>query len=213
MNDVNTIIWDWNGTLLNDVDICVDSINILLKNRSHKPLTTKKYKMIFTFPVKDYYSKAGFDFTSESFDKIAIEFIDIYKEKIKKSELFNDVREVLNLFKRKKYRQLIVSAMQNDFLNKTVTEHGISGFFEKISGLDNHYAAGKVENAKQLLTELNIKPKEACFIGDTIHDYEVAKEVGTCCLLVASGHQTYERLEKTGCPVVHTLEEVVGFFD
>ena len=213
MNGVNTIIWDWNGTLLNDVDICVDSINILLNERGHNTLNINTYKSIFTFPVKDYYTKAGFDFKTEPFDEIAIKFIDIYKGKIKKSMLFGEVSDVLSYFRDKKYRQLIVSAMQNDFLNRTVSERGISGFFEKISGLDNHYAAGKVENAKRLLTELNIKPKEACFIGDTIHDYEVAKEVGTCCLLIASGHQAYGRLEKTGCPVVHSLQEVVDFFD
>jgi phosphoglycolate phosphatase len=213
MNGVNTIIWDWNGTLLNDVDICVDSINILLKERGHNTLDINIYKSIFTFPVKDYYTKAGFDFTTEPFDEIAIKFIDIYKEKIEKSKLFGEVNNVLTYFRDKKYRQLMVSAMQNDFLNKTVSERGIAGFFEKIEGLDNHYAAGKVEIAKNLLTGLNISPAEACFIGDTIHDYEVATEVGTRCLLVASGHQSFERLKKTGCPVVNSLEELNVFFE
>jgi len=83
----------------------------------------------------------------------------------------------------------------------------------EIKGLDNHYAAGKVEIAKNLLTGLNISPAEACFIGDTIHDYEVATEVGTRCLLVASGHQSFERLKKTGCPVVNSLEELNVFFE
>jgi len=65
---VETIIWDWNGTLLNDVDICVESINILLSERGHKPLSKSLYREIFTFPVKAYYELAGFDFTNESFD-------------------------------------------------------------------------------------------------------------------------------------------------
>ncbi len=212
MNGVNTIIWDWNGTLLNDVDICVDSINILLKERGHNTLNISRYKSIFTFPVKDYYTKAGFDFSAEPFDEIAIKFIDIYKEKIKKSGLFGEAGNILSYFRDKKYRQLIVSAMQNDFLNKTVSERGIAGFFERVSGLDNHYAAGKVEIAKNLLAELSISPAEACFVGDTIHDYEVAKEIGTRCLLVSSGHQSYERLKKTGCPVVRSLGEVVSYF-
>ncbi len=212
MNGVNTIIWDWNGTLLNDVDICVDSINILLKERGHNKLNIRTYKSIFTFPVKDYYTKAGFDFETEPFDEIAIKFIDIYKEKIKTSGLFQDAGTVLRYFRDKKYRQLIVSAMQNEFLQTTVSERGIAGYFERISGLDNHYAAGKTDNAMKLLKELDISPDEACFIGDTIHDYEVAREIGTRCLLVASGHQSYERLKKTGCPVVHSLGEVNGFF-
>ncbi|MCK4288095.1 MAG: HAD hydrolase-like protein, partial [Bacteroidales bacterium] len=62
---IKTIIWDWNGTLLNDIDICINSINILLEHRNIENLTKEIYKEIFTFPVKDYYSKAGFDFTKE----------------------------------------------------------------------------------------------------------------------------------------------------
>ena len=72
MEDINTIIWDWNGTLLDDVDICIDIINELLSIRNQQPLTRSRYREIFTFPVKDYYSKAGFDFTQEPFDKIPV---------------------------------------------------------------------------------------------------------------------------------------------
>ena len=99
MKDINTIIWDWNGTLLNDIEICVDSINILLKQRNHNTLSFKKYRDIFTFPVKDYYVKAGFDFEKEPFDEVAIEFIDIYREKILKAGLFSEVEHILKFFK------------------------------------------------------------------------------------------------------------------
>jgi phosphoglycolate phosphatase len=78
MQGINTIIWDWNGTLLDDVDMCIESINILLKRRNLDMLSRKRYRDIFTFPVRDYYETAGFNFSKEPWDKVAHEFIDLY---------------------------------------------------------------------------------------------------------------------------------------
>ena len=61
MKDKLTIIWDWNGTLLDDVDIYVDTINVLLAKYKKKPISKEYYKKLFTFPVQNYYSKLGFD--------------------------------------------------------------------------------------------------------------------------------------------------------
>ena len=58
MENVNTIIWDWNGTLLNDTELCKNIVNNLLRERGKELLSTERYKEIFNFPVKDYYAKA-----------------------------------------------------------------------------------------------------------------------------------------------------------
>ena len=69
------IIWDWNGTLLNDGWLFVEVMNIVLKRRKMKPITLDSYREIFRFPVKDYYMKLGFDFEKESFESSGLEFI------------------------------------------------------------------------------------------------------------------------------------------
>ncbi|MBC8486225.1 MAG: HAD family hydrolase [Bacteroidetes bacterium] len=212
MNDIDTIIWDWNGTLLNDIEICIDSINVLLTNRKHKPLTGDIYKDIFTFPVKEYYIKAGFNFTYEPFDKIAIEFIDLYHEKLKDAVIFPEVIPVLKAFKRNNYKQLMVSAMEHKSLIKSVKEKSIYEYFDKISGIENYYAVSKLDNARKLVTELNLDLTKTCLIGDTIHDYEVAKDLGIYCLLIANGHQSFKRLKKSGCIVIEKLTDVLNVF-
>lgn len=212
MNDIDTIIWDWNGTLLNDIEICIDSINVLLTNRNHKPLTGDRYKDIFTFPVKEYYIKAGFDFMHEPFDKIAIEFIDIYHEKLKDAVIFPEVIPVLKAFNKNNYKQLMVSAMEHKSLIKSVKEKSIYEYFDKISGIENYYAVSKVDNARKLVTELNLDLTKTCLIGDTIHDYEVAKDLGIYCLLIANGHQSFKRLKQSGCIVIEKLTDVLNVF-
>jgi len=76
----HTIIWDWNGTLLDDMDICISSMNRMLSKRELPELNIDKYRDVFTFPVIDYYKAIGFDFRKEPWDVAAHEFIWLYLE-------------------------------------------------------------------------------------------------------------------------------------
>lgn len=212
MNNINTVFWDWNGTLLNDMKICIDSINILLRERNKQKITPEIYRKIFTFPVKEYYKKAGFDFSEEDFSTPATQFINLYKKELYKAPLFENTLNILNYFHRKNIQQYIISAMEQKSLTKSVKERNISNFFNKITGINDHYAASKIDRAKQLIKENNIEANSTCLIGDTVHDYEVANKIGCKCILVANGHQNKERLISTKCKVVDKLEDVKGIF-
>ena len=73
------IIWDWNGTLFDDVKISVDTMNIMLEKTGYKNrINSELYKNIFTFPVSDYYQKAGFDFSKDRFDDLAKIYVEVY---------------------------------------------------------------------------------------------------------------------------------------
>jgi phosphoglycolate phosphatase len=99
--------------------------------------------------------------------------------------------------------------MEQDFLEETIRLRKIENYFEQIVGLNNHYAATKTETAQLLVKEINLPLDKICMVGDTIHDFEVAREAGIGCVLVADGHQSRERLETTGCLVVSTLEDLL----
>jgi phosphoglycolate phosphatase len=202
---INTIIWDWNGTLLNDTDICIESMNLLLQKRNHQVLTKDRYREIFTFPVRDYYIKAGFNFESESFDVIALEFMDLYFASLPNANIFPEASGVLNAFQEINLCQVLISAMQHEALVNSVKEKELFKFFNYISGIQDHFAAGKTENAKKIVKELHLDLSKTLLIGDTIHDYEVANELGVQCLLVANGHQSIERLKNLDCEVVGSL--------
>ena len=209
MQRSKTIFWDWNGTLLNDLHICIDAINILLRERNKPVIDQQIYRNIFTFPVRDYYVKAGFDFEAEPFEKPALEFIEQYEQLIKEATLFDDVTESLDYFRKMEYKQMILSAMQQDLLNELVSSHNIEHYFSKISGIDDHYATGKVDKARKLISGLNSHDGEVIMIGDTVHDHEVGEELGIRVILVSRGHQSEERLKETGCEVARNFKEVI----
>lgn len=209
---ISTVIWDWNGTLLDDLHLSVRIINQLLEKRSLPSLSTDRYREVFTFPVKDYYRKIGFDFDTEPFEIPAREYIDIYNRDVSSCGLQSSATDVLQRLQSKDVRQLILSAMEQKPLVENVKQNNIFPFFELVCGLDNHYAASKLDNGKQLLEDAAVSPKEVLLIGDTIHDFEVAKAIGCNCLLVANGHQSHERLAETGCEVIDSLSEIPNRF-
>lgn len=205
---VNIIIWDWNGTLLNDVDICVQAMNSLLVRRKLPILDHQRYTDIFTFPVQDYYLAAGFDFKSEPFEIPAMEFIDLYFKMMPEASLVDGTREMLEFIHQQKINQLVLSAMQQQSLEDSIRHFGINNYFQLLSGADDHYAHGKAEQGSALINQLHTSPAEVLMIGDTIHDFEVAQKMNCQCILIAHGHQSKKRLNQVTNNVVENFQEL-----
>lgn len=210
IDKIDGIIWDWNGTLLNDTELCVQTMNKMLKKRGLPQLSVTEYKAVFSFPVKDYYQKIGFDFVTEPFEIPAREFIDLYNGKVSSCSLHKNSITVLNYFQSAGIRQYILSAMKQDALDLCLEQQQIGHFFEHVSGLDNHYAVSKMENGRQLISAFNLDAGKLLLIGDTVHDFEVAIELGCRCVLIANGHQSRQILESTGVSVIDEISQLVG---
>lgn len=213
MLGVDTIIWDWNGTLLNDLDSCVDAINILLKERNLPLLSKEKYLEIFDFPVVDYYKQIGFDFSKEPFDVPAKQYIDLYVSKLGECSLHENVTKVLSFFRNKGYAQMVLSAAEHNKLVDSISFFGILEFFDTISGLDNDFAASKTDLGIEMLRSRGISPARVCLIGDTTHDFDVAQALGCKCVLIPDGHQNRKRLSETGAVVVESLYNLIDLFN
>lgn len=207
------LIWDWNGTLINDTWLCVEGINHILSSRNMGMISEEKYKEIFSFPVIEYYIKLGFDFNRESFSVIGTEFIDFYNDNFHKLSLHTKVRPVLNAVLKSKRTQSILSAGKQSLLKNWVKSHELSNYFINILGIDNHYADGKIELGRAWMLELNYSRDEVILIGDTIHDSEVAEVIGIDCLLLDQGHVARRRLKKTGRLVFNNIDQLWGYIN
>ncbi len=204
------IIWDWNGTLFDDTALCVDIINGVLVRRNLTPLSVKKYREIFTFPVKSYYAKAGLDFNKYSFSELGQEWMDEYEERKLECNLHKDARKVLEYISSNAGEQSILSAYSQHTLIEIIKHFEIEQYFSHIVGLDNIYAAGKVDPGKKLMKKLGNGKGEVVLIGDTVHDYEVAKEIGADSLLIANGHQSKAKLLSCGVKVLNSLTDMIS---
>ena len=203
------IIWDFNGTIYNDVDACIKSANRLL-GAYDLPLVTsvEKYRSLFGFPIQDYYARMGFDFEKTPYADLAPEWMNYYFEYSKDSTVYPEIPEVLDALHQKGMEQWILSATEVNMLRGQLQGLGILSRFDGILGLDNIHAHSKKEIG---VAWKNANPDvRALMIGDTDHDAEVAAAMGIDCVLVASGHQSRERLEKCPCiAVVDTVGDVL----
>lgn len=205
------IIWDYNGTLLNDAGLCVTIINELLSARDLSTMSLQKYKELFDFPVKDYYERAGFDFKKESFEIVGTEFIKEYDKRQVTTKLHEGANELLLDIKEKGIKQSVLSAREQTPLLSELKSLNIFNIFEEVVGLNNYYAGSKLEIGKQLISKIKVPKEEILMIGDTKHDAEVAKGIGINCILIAHGHHTKKKLQTCGVEVFESFEEVKNF--
>ncbi|MBQ2308989.1 MAG: HAD family hydrolase [Clostridia bacterium] len=190
-------IWDFNGTIFDDVGASISAVNTLLAERGLKTLDSKdKYQEVFDFPIIDYYRRIGFDFDKEPYEVIAPLWVDLYLENSKKSGLFGDVISSLDFFEARGIKQSVLSASEKNMLTGQLRELGIYDRFEEIMGIDNIYAESKIALAKDW--KQRHEGERTLFIGDTTHDYETAEVLGADCYLISAGHQPEYKLRAAG---------------
>jgi len=202
------IVWDFNGTLLNDVDAGIHAVNRMLAPRGLPILeNADAYRAVFCFPIREYYAKLGFDFDKEPYEVLAPEWVANYKEAEKKcASLHEDAVALLKQCHRDGYIQILLSATEQNMLESQLEIWSIRSYFSGIYGLDNIHAHSK-ESAAIALRK-NYSDAKILMIGDTVHDVESAKTMGADCVLCCKGHQSASTLEKTGCPVYSDFDQI-----
>ncbi|MEN9359638.1 MAG: hypothetical protein RL095_1173 [Verrucomicrobiota bacterium] len=206
------ILWDWNGTLVDDVDLCVRTTNNLLARRGRQPIGREQYLRQFTFPVTQFYQAIGFDFAREDYMQMADEWIAEYRGGFAAmSRLNGPVHEALDGVAALGLPQSILSACETRLLHASIEHMGLSGRFTKIFGTGDNAAHGKGELARQVAGGGHFDPASTVLFGDTEHDAEVARDAGIDCVLIAKGHQHPERLRATGHEVLDCISQVPGW--
>ena len=194
LDKINLIVWDWNGTLINDVALSLDCMNELLDKYGLKRIGLKTYRRIFRFPVKDYYKDLGFDFSKTPFEQVGQEFIQLYNENFSKVTLQPGAEEVLRRLKDAGKKQVLISARNLTSLLEDVKSFGLEQYFDQIIGLNDDLAHGKGDLVKQFFEQNRVNPRQTLFIGDTTHDCEIARSLGAHYFMVANGHHSADRL-------------------
>jgi phosphoglycolate phosphatase len=199
---ISHIVWDWNGTLLDDIGACVETINRMLLRRSLPALDTARYREVFGFPVRNCYLVLGFDLEREDWDAVAREFHDHYAEVSTDVGLRSGAEPVLRRLHENGTPMSILSACEVELLDRMMWRCGVQTLFDRVYGLTDRYAHSKLDLARRLLADLRLPADAILMVGDTTHDYEVSAELGFQCVLVAGGHQSEERLNRCGCRVL-----------
>ena len=206
-NVYQTVIWDWNGTLLDDVQGVVEMNNQLFPRWGLPPFESEAaYRRVFGFPIREYYRRVGV--TDAIYEEVAQAWAQTYMERCHTFPLRQDAVQAVERFRKAGLTQVILSASKKSNLWHQVDLYpALQGQFDAILGLDNIHAGSKVGLALDYLAQSGLDPAQAVLIGDTTHDAEVARAIGCRCLLVREGHQLPEILAMAGCEVVDSLTQ------
>lgn len=206
------VIWDWNGTVIDDTELCYEIANHMRVERDMEPLDgVDKYRDIFMFPVREYYKRMGYTFETESYEDIAVEFTDMYLARFPECSLRSGVLDVLAEVRRRSLTQVLLSATGQERLDVQVTRFPLFGLFDRVLGTRDNLANGKVDVALAFLRETGVPPGDVLFVGDTDHDFEVAQAIGCDALLLTSGHQSVPTLSRCCVPVLDDVRDVLKY--
>ncbi len=207
---LSCIIWDFNGTLLDDVETSIATVNDSLKKYSLPLTDLEEYRKNITMPITDYYAK-HFDLSVIPMAELAAGYLsgfELYHHLLKPGK---GALSALKALKERGMRQCVVSSYEQGRIEKLLREFGMYEFMDGISGAEDTKCESKVQRGERWIKEQGIDPENALVVGDLTHDFEMAQAMGARCLLFAGGHQDKERLLACGVPVIDDLTEVLNY--
>ncbi|GGM31815.1 phosphatase [Micromonospora sonchi] len=202
------LVWDWNGTLLNDLDLVVACTNAVFVSEGGPTVTAAEHRVRFRRPIADYYAEVlGRAVDGENFGRLDKIFHEAYRLGLTTCELAHDAVDALAAWSGS---QSLLSMWFHDELVPAVRTYGLAGRFSRVDGLRAEVGGDrKAESLVRHLDELGVDGRSVVLIGDSIDDADAALSVGGRAVLYAGGFTDRARLEASGHPVADTLAEAV----
>ncbi len=208
---IQTILWDFNGTVMNDVDASTEAVNRMLARRNLPPIDREWYTLHLVMPLEQFYADIGFDMQKEKIESLSEEFQQACSQFDR--PIFPEVAIALERFQKKGLRQLLFSSLYHDVLIRQAQERGIAGYFEEVVGRQDRSLGGKEAAVAACLKKKRLAPETVLIVGDLTTDWDMAKFVGCPCALIEKGHQHRTVLEQTGAFVLKDALEIENLME
>lgn len=205
------LFWDWNGTLLDDAMASFLAVNDMLSARNLPLITFEIYREYIDIPIVRFYERV-MDVSKENMDNLSVEFNRFYAAHLEDASFNAEKFAILKRFSELGIKQYIFSSNSNKIIKPYLERFGIDAYFTAVLGASDCYVGSKVERTVNYIKSNNINPSEALFVGDMLHDSQVADAVGADCILLSVGHQNEKTLMASGrrvLPSVSALAELL----
>ncbi|MDG4794136.1 HAD hydrolase-like protein [Micromonospora sp. WMMD1082] len=202
------LVWDWNGTLLNDLHLVVACTNAVFASEGGPTVTADEHRVRFRRPIADYYADVlGRAVDDEAFGRLDKIFHDAYRVGLTTCELAHDAVEAMAAWTGS---QSLLSMWFHDELVPAVGTYGLAGRFARVDGLRAQVGGDrKAESLARHIGELGVDGRDVVLIGDSLDDAEAALSVGGRAVLYSGGFTDRARLDASGHPVADTLTHAI----
>lgn len=204
------VVWDWNGTLLDDLDLVIDSVNAALAEYDVEPITPDGYRNHYTRPVVLFYERLlGRPVDDDEWHRLDLEFQSAYRANLPRARLTGDAAAALASVDAIGAPQSILSMFPHEALVRAVSSLRIDSFFSRIDGLRGVRGEQKAQSLARHLEALSVEPGNCVMIGDSLDDAKAGASVGVPVVLYDGGSHHVLELHETGAPVASSLLEAI----
>ena len=199
------IIWDWNGTLADDVEASLKSVNDTLTRRNMPTITLEQYHSYVDTPIVKFYEHL-FDLNEVPMTVLSEEYQLGYRKYFE--GLQQGAEALLRELRDCGIPQVILTSSNRELIEKDTRDLGVREYFSDLLGADDFRAGSKVQRGIDWIKAQPYPPETMVLVGDSLHDFEVAQAMGVNCILFSGGHQAQQDLMATGAPVVGSFAEL-----
>jgi phosphoglycolate phosphatase-like HAD superfamily hydrolase len=209
---VGHVVWDWNGTILDDNDAVITAVNTVCTAFGRDAIDLAYWQSIYRRPLLDCYRELlGRDLSGEDWADIDRTYHHAYRELLPMTRLSPGIPDELRRWARRGGSQSLLSMWFHDELVPQVTEYGLADLFARIDGLRVDVGGhGKSAHLVEHLDALGLAREEVVLVGDVLDDAVAAEAAGVRCVLVTTGVMTRRALESSGVPVVDSIAEALA---
>ena len=184
---IRNIIFDWSGTLVDDLPAVLKASNFVLTQAGRPAMTLEKFRAEFALPFAKFYDRHTPDVPMDQLEAwFHAEFSQAQGSVVE----LPHARKFLEFCRAKKIRTFLLSTVHRDYFKVQCDTTGFDAF------LDLPYTDvwDKREKIHEILRENNLHPDETLFIGDMEHDIETARHGGIHSCAVLTGYNTLDQL-------------------
>ncbi|MER6389852.1 HAD hydrolase-like protein [Streptomyces sp. NPDC001523] len=208
------IVWDWNGTLLHDIDAVILATNASFAEFGFAPITLETYRELYVVPVPKFYERLMGRMPTEAEWLVMDEtFHRHYWSSAETAGLAEGALELLRGWQGAGSTQSLLSLAPHDKLVPLVRTHGIDTHFLRVDGRtgpSHTTKAGHLVRHMAAMAAAGVTADRTVLIGDAVDDALAAAHVGARAVLYTGGSHSRSSLESAGVPVVDTLAEAVA---
>lgn len=187
MARIQNIIFDWCGTLVDDLPAVWRATNVVLRNAGVRELSLEEYRAEFELPFQRFYDRFTPGLPMAQLEAWYHPAFHAEQHSIRE---LPHARAFLEFCRAHALRMFVFSSIHHDHFRKHLEITELSPFMER-AYVD---IRDKCATIKDVLKENHLDPRETIFIGDMQHDIQAARHGGVHSVAVLTGFNRLEQL-------------------